>query len=209
MKSQLFTICALMLFASCEVKEQADQLKALEKCTYAIVTADSVYIAGTDARQLISNGGLNLLQAPQLAFAYMQQKMPVKATLQLQVTNNGTEEAGINNFEYKVFIKDTELLAGFIDQKVTIAPNGGTTTLPVRVDKDFYPLISSPENQKAVSEFLTSQTEKSMVVTFKIKPRFIIGTQEIEYPDFIDIQKEVTNTTLLSYLKRGNGTGSF
>jgi hypothetical protein len=202
MRHYLSIIITLILFNSCQVKEQADQLKALENCTYGIVSADSVYIAGTDARNLVANGGLNLLQAPQLAFAYMQQKMPVKATLQLQVTNNGTEEAGINKFEYKVLIKDTQILDGFIDQKIAVAPNGGTATVPVKIDKDFYPLISSQTNQQAVADFLGAQTEKTMMVTFRIKPRFIVGSQEIEYPDYIDVKKELTNTTLLSYLKK-------
>lgn len=202
MKNHLLICCLAIFFSSCEVKEQADKLKALEQCTYEIVSADSVYIAGTDASQLLSNGGLNLLQAPQLAFAYIQQKMPVKAILQLRVTNNGTQEAGINQFEYKVYIKETELITGFIDQTITVAPNGGTATVPVRIDKDFYALISSPANQEAVTGFLTSQTEKIAAVTFKIKPRFLIGNQVIEYPDYFDISKQISNTTILSYIKK-------
>ncbi|MFD2163619.1 hypothetical protein ACFSJU_14510 [Paradesertivirga mongoliensis] len=204
MRNRLVLGFMAVIFTSCEVKEQADKLKALESCTYEIVSADSVYIAGTDARQLLQNGGLNIFQAPQLAFAYMQQKMPVKAKLQLKVTNNGTEEAGINKFEYKVLIQDTEILDGFIDQQITVSPSGGTALVPVRIDKDFYPLISNQTNQQAVTNFLTSQTEQKMVVTFRIKPRFVIGTQEIEYPDFIDVKKELTNTVLLSYLKAKN-----
>lgn len=201
MKRYLILLYSSLLFTACGVKEQADQLQALEKCTYEIVSADSIYIAGTDASQLISNQGLNLYHAPQLAFAYLQQKLPLKGILQLQITNPGTEEAGINQFEYKILIKDTELLNGFIDQKTTVAPNGGTTLVPIRVDRDIYPLLSNPEYQKAVNDFLTSATEKSFIVTFKIKPGIVIGTETIPFPDYISIDKEITNTSLIQYLK--------
>ena len=197
----MFLASVLVFFAGCGIKEQADQLQALEKCTYEIVAADSVYVAGTNVNKLIENGRLNLLEAPRIAFAYLSQQIPVKAILQFKITNEGPEEAGINQFEYKVLIKDTELLSGFIDQKVTVAPNGGSTIIPVKIDKDIYPLISNTANQQTVTDFLDTRTEKSMIVTFMIKPRFEVGTQVIEYPDFIKIDKELTNTTLLSYIR--------
>jgi LEA14-like dessication related protein len=187
--------------AACGIKEQAEELQALQKCTYEIVSADSVYIAGTNISQLISNQGLNLLQAPRVAFAYMQQKMPVSGILQLKIINPGTEEAGINQFEYKVYIKDRELLSGFIDKKTTVSPNGGSAIIPIKIDKDLYPLLSDSTVQNAITQFLTSKKEETVVVTFKIKPKFIVANEVIEYPDYISIDKNITNTRLMSYLK--------
>lgn len=191
-----------MLLMACGVKEQADQLKAFEKCTYEIVSADSVYVAGTDLSRLINEGSLNLLQAPRIAIAYLQQQMPVKAILMLKITNPGSEEAAINAFEYQVSIKENELLNGFIDKKISVDPNGGSTTIPIKVDRDIYSLLSS--NQQAIMDFLTSQAEKTTMVTFRIRPSFLVGSEVIKYPDYITITKELTNTTLLSYIKRSN-----
>ncbi|MBC7914736.1 MAG: hypothetical protein H7Y07_11520 [Pyrinomonadaceae bacterium] len=202
-KYLLFLIPSLLLYA-CGVKEQAEQLQALEKCTYEIASADSVYIAGTDINTLLTPEGLNLLQTPKLAFSYLQQKMPVKAVLNLKITNNGTEEAGINQFEYKVMIKETQLLSGFINQKISVSANGGTSIVPVKVDRDIYALISDAGNQQAISNFLNTNSEKNVVIIFKIKPAFIIGTEVIQYPDYISITREVKNTTLLAYLKKNN-----
>lgn len=194
-------IIAALIISSCGVKEQAEQLKALENCSYEIVSADSVFIAGTEVSTLMANGGLNLLTAPQIAFSYLQQKMPVKGVVNLKITNSGTEEAAINQFEYLVKIKETELLKGFIDKKISVAPNGGSVIVPVKIDRDVYDLLSDSTNQKAVTQFLSSATEQNLIVTFKIKPSFVIGTETIKYPDYINIDKKLSNTSILSYFK--------
>jgi hypothetical protein len=201
MKKYFLALVATLIFAACGVKEQADQLQALEKCTYEIVAADSVYVAGTAVSKLITNEGLNLLSAPQLAFAYMQQRVPVEGILQVKITNPGSQEAGINEFEYKVKIGDVELLSGFMTEKIAIAPGGESSIVPVRIDKDVYPLLSSSANQQAIADFLSTQTEKNVLVTFKIKPGFLVGTEVVKYPDYIDIKREISNTQLISYLE--------
>src|SRR5689334_16828496 len=83
----------VMFFASCGLKDQADQLKALENCTYEIASADSVYLAGADVTSLLNSQGLDLFQAPQIAFAYFQKSMPVKGVLNVKISNKGAEDA--------------------------------------------------------------------------------------------------------------------
>ncbi|MEJ6980193.1 hypothetical protein WG906_07010 [Pedobacter sp. P351] len=200
MKRYLLAMLAPILFTACGVKDQADQLQALEKCTYEIISADSVYIAGTEVNNLITSEGLNLLQAPQLAFAYLRQRIPVKAILQVKITNPGNQTAGINAFEYKILIRETELLSGFVTEKISIDP-AGSSIIPLKVDKDVFPLLSNQENQQAVAGFLSTNTEKKVMVTFQIKPSFLIGSEVITYPDFISINKEISNTQLIAYLK--------
>jgi hypothetical protein len=192
---------ALVWLPQCSIKEQADELQALRNCKYEVVSADSLYIAGTEAKQLLTNGGLNLLEAPKVAFAYFQQRVPVKGLFNLRITNPGTEEAGINQFDYKLLIKNVELLNGSVNQQITVAPNGGTALVPILVDKDIYPLISNPANQGAVSRFFSSQVEDTVMITLKIRPGFMIADKLVQYPDYIDIQKQVTNIQIISYLK--------
>ena len=201
MKKYFLALIATVLFAACGVKEQADQLQALEKCTYEVVAADSVYIADTEASKLITSEGLNLFRTPQLAFAYLQQRVPVEGILQVKITNPGTQEAGINEFEYKVMIADVELLSGFMTEKISVAPGGESSIVPLKIDKDVYPLLSSSANQQAVADFLSTQTEKKVLVTFKIKPSFLVGAEVVKYPDYIDIKREISNVQLISYLE--------
>lgn len=202
MKLNIIFCSILLLFSSCEVKEQAERLKALEVCTYEIESVDSAYLANVDLNQLVTGGGFNLLKAPKIAFAYLNQKLPLRGIVNLKISNPGQEAAGINKFEYKVFIKSTEVFTGMIDQKINIEANGSSTVIPVRQEKDIYQLISNPGNQQAVTDFLSDTTEKTVPITFKIKPYFLLGSKEIAYPDYITIEKQLSNTTLLSYLKK-------
>lgn len=196
-------ICiSLMVLSACGVKEQADQMQALEKCEYDVVSADSVSLAGIDINKIIGTKGLNIYRAPRLAFAYMQGSVPLRGALGLKITNNGAGIAAINNFDYKILIGSTEILSGTIDKRIEVVPDGGSTFIPIKIDKDIYPLISNPENQRAVNKFLTSKTPDSTRILIKIKPRIFIGDKSIEYPSYIDIVKTFTNVELFSYLKK-------
>jgi hypothetical protein len=191
---------SVLLFVSCGINQQVDQLKALEKCKYQIASADSIYLANTDISKLISDKRFNLAAAPGLAFALLQQNVPFKARLNLQIINSGNNIAGINEFDYKVLIKDHEITSGRINQKITIEPKGGITTVPVKINSNIYPLLANSQNRKALADFLSSDSIKTAIITFKIKPTLALGGQKIEYPGFINIDKEITNKTLLSYI---------
>lgn len=190
-----------MFLSSCQLKEQADQLQALKQCTYEIISADSVYLAGMNVSDMITENGLDLISAPPLAISYLQKKMPLYAVINLKITNPGIQEAAVNQFEYKVFIKNTEITSGHFDKRISIPPNGGSSIVPVRINQDVYTLISNPVNQSAVADFLSTRVEKKAVITLKIKPTFAVGNEMIKYPDYITMDKEFSNKVLLSYLK--------
>lgn len=190
----------VLVVSSCQLKDQAEELQALKHCTYEIVSADSIYLSNINVSDLIKENKLDLINAPQLAFSYLQKKMPLNAVVNLKITNPGTQEAAINGFEYIALIKDTEITKGYFDKKISVPPNGGTTIVPVRIDQDVYPLISDPGNQSAVSDFFGSGEERKAVITLKIKPSIAIGSEMIKYPDYLTIDKSITNKRLLSYL---------
>jgi LEA14-like dessication related protein len=196
-------ICLLVLAGvSCGVEEQADQIKALENCTYEIVAIDSAYVAGTEINKLFNKGGLNLLGLPLLALSSLQQKLPFSGIVQLKITNPGAQDAGINQFKYQVYIKDMPIIDGIVSREISVPANGGTTVIPLKIEKDIYPLISSSGNQRAIADFFTTSTEKIAPFTFKLKPSFLIGDKMVEYPDYFTFQKDVSNTTMLSYLSK-------
>lgn len=194
-------ILTLLFFCGCGLKDQADQLKALENCSYAIESADSVYLARTDITDLVNNRGFDFLQAPQLALAYLQKSVPLNGILNVKITNNGQEEAGINQFEYKVLLRDTEVLSGLYSNKIQIKPQS-SVTIPITIDKDIYSYLSDRATRDSVIHFFTSTEQKSVPVTFRVKPGFLVGNEIINYPDFIDIRKDLTNVQIKEYLSR-------
>lgn len=197
----LFPALIAVTITSCQIKEQAEELQALKECTYEIVSADSVFLSNINVTRLIKNNTLDLINAPQLAFSYLQKSMPLSAVVHLKITNPGTQQAGINEFEYRVLIKETQLINGYYDKKISV-PASGSTVVPITINQDIYPLISSPQNQSAVTDFLGSTEEKQATVTLKIKPAISIGNELIKYPDYISIDQTFTNKSLMAYLSR-------
>ena len=199
MKKILFLCLVTVTLFSCGVNKQAQQIKALEKCTYVIASADQIFVAGTDIRKMINNENLNLGSLPGLALGLFRKDVPLKAKLNLEITNPTSNLASINEFEYKILINHQEVATGFVNQNVSVKP-GQTTIVPVEVNANVYPLISNRKLMDEVSKFLTAKKdgpEQKGLVTLKIKPSFMVGKGLVKYPGFITIDKEVSSKILL------------
>ena len=201
MKKAFLLIFIALVGAGCGFNQQINQLKALEHCKYHITSADSIFLANTDVSRMINTDGFNLESAPGLAFAFLQRRVPLKAKINLQITNPGRSTAGINEFEYVVMIKEQEITKGSIDQKITIPANGGVTVVPITIDQNIYPLLAKASNRKALVDFFSSQAEEKTTITLKIKPSIGIGGEKVQYPGFVDIKKDVSNKELVASLR--------
>lgn len=198
---KLGVLClAVLLISSCGINKQAQQIKALEKCTYRIVSADNIYLGGTDVKKLFNNQDFNLGSLPGLALGLLRKDVPLKARLNLEITNPSSKEASINEFEYKILINRQELANGFVNREVNVTP-GGSTTVPVDLVANLYPFVTNNKVMSEITEFLQSGKnggpEKKGLVTIKIRPSFKVGGGLVKYPGFITIDKEVSSKILL------------
>jgi hypothetical protein len=197
-KTLALCFVAITLF-SCGVNKQAQQMKALEKCTYVIASANQITVAGTDIQKVINQGGQNLGSLSGLALGLFRKNVPLKANLNLEITNPTGNEAAINEFEYKILINREEVATGFVNQNISIAP-GKTILVPVQVNANVYPLISNQKLMDEVTKFLQAgkgDPEQKGLVTLKIKPSFLVGKNLVKYPGFITIDKEISSKILL------------
>lgn len=192
-------IVALVL-ASCGISRQTQQLKALEKCDYKIVSANNITVAGTDVRKLINEKSVNLANIPSLALGYLRKDIPLKANLMVEITNPSTTVAAINNFDYIIQINQQELVNGTVNQRVQIDA-GQSARVPVQLNVNIYQFLSN--NNKMlddISAFLGTAgngNEKKGLVTLKIRPSIMVGGQLVKYPSYITINKEVSSKMLL------------
>ena len=189
----LFTLVT-WLIASCTLDKQAKALRALEKCRYEFVSADSVFLAGTDVNKMIANGRVDVSQLPGVALGFLGGDIPLSGILNVRVTNPGSNLAGIQQFAYKVLVEGREVLDGVSDLPIEV-PAGETAVVPVRLRTNVYKFLSDRETLNKLLTFIQSarngdSTEK-VNLTFKIKPTLALGNKEINYPGYIDIDKEV------------------
>lgn len=195
MKKIILLCFAAVTILGCGVNKQAQQIKALERCTYKVLSASNLTVAGTDVKKLVDNQDFNIGSLPALAFGLLRKDVPMRATLNLEITNPTGDLAAINQFDYKVLINNQELVDGFVNQQVSI-PSGQSIVVPVALNVNVYQFISNQKVMSEISDFLKGGDRKGLV-TLKIKPSIMIGGTVVKYPGYITIDKEFSSKILL------------
>lgn len=180
-------------FVSVRCGRQISQARTLGDCKFSLAGTDSIYLAGVDVRQLRNIRELSeLTRYPQLGLALLRQNIPLDANVMLDISNPTNKLAAINQLEYRILLRETELANGFINQRIEVQPNGGRTRLPVHLRTNAYQLIADDRSRDAFIELVQNlagqANAKPSVVTIKVKPQ--------GFPSFITFEQPVTSTTL-------------
>lgn len=196
----LLLLALPLVFSQCSVNQQISQAKALANCKYTIASADSVFLAGTDIRQLQFRSLDDLTRYPRLATGLLLRNVPLSARINLNVMNPTGKMAGINQFEYRILLAGQELFNGFLNQPIEIQP-GGQIKVPIRLTTNAYQLISDNNTRDAFVQLVqnlsgAANTQPSRL-TIKIKPTLALGNKEVNYPGYITIEQEINNKTIL------------
>lgn len=196
----LGVLLVLFFMTSCGIDRQAKELRALEKCKYELVSADSVFLAGTDVRQLIESRRVDVSRLPGVALGFLSGNVPLSAILNVQVTNPTNTLAGIGQFSYIIEVEGHQIIDGTSDLPVRV-PAGETVVVPVKLQGNMYALLSNQEVlQRVVGYMQTLQSGASagpVNMAIKIKPTLALGNTAIDYPGFITINRRVDPAALL------------
>lgn len=197
---QLILACFIVLgLGSCGINKQAQQIKALEKCDYRLTDATNITIAGADVKKIIQSGATSSINFPGLALGLLRKDIPLRAKLNLEITNPSSSLASINNFDYIVLINKQEIFNGTVDQSVSVGA-GQTAQVPVQLNANIYQFLTDNKMLDDIGAFISGATngsEKKGLVTLKIRPSIKIGGGLVKYPGYITIDKEVSSKILL------------
>lgn len=197
----LVLISLPLLFSRCARNGQLSQAKALGQCRYTIASADSIYLAGIDVRQLRKIEDINPARYPRLATGLLTRNVPLDARLNIDITNPTNKLAGINQLEYRILLAGQELFNGFLNQRIEVQPGGGRTRVPVRLNTNAYQLLTDDKTREAFTQLVqnlsgNTGTQPSKL-TIKIKPTLDLFGKQVNYPGYITIDQDVTNKILL------------
>lgn len=200
MKQKVLIFLLTIGLFGCGINKQAQQIKALENCTYKITGINQVTVAGTDVKNLIEQQNFSLGSLPGVALGLLRKDIPLRANLNLEISNPSGNLAAINQFEYKILVNNTDLAEGSVNQNVSIA-QGQTVTVPVQMITNVYNLLSNGnvlnDVMKAAQRGSSAKDEKLGLLTIKIKPTFMLGNTPVKYPGFITINKDISSRILL------------
>lgn len=196
-KSTLLIIGMLILLVqACGLSQQKNAMKNLANCKYELVGIDSLTLAGADLQQLLNRDQIDLAKIPAIAFGYLNKNLPLKAALQVEITNPTKHLAGVKEFEYIIQLDRTELLNGISTLPVSV-PGQTTVVAPLRLETNIYKLIADANNQQRILQFFdNSNANTSVNLTIKVKPTIDLGNQVINYPGYVSIEKKLDKASL-------------
>jgi len=196
MKRSTFFSILLFLFISCNIGQQAKEIKTLTDCQYSLKDVSNIYISGTNVMETVKRNEFSLGSIPSLALGFISKNIPMKADLSVEITNPTNNSAAINYFDYEILLNDHLFTEGTIDQRVKINASS-TTEVIVPISTNVYKFLINDSVRNNIEEFLKAaqnQTEATAIVTLRIKPAIYVGDNIVKYPGFIDVKKELSSS---------------
>ena len=191
MKIQLsiFILCAILLFSSCSVLEQAQNVQRFIECEFTLDNIHVVEIGGIKVSALKSPDDIGFLGMMSLTNQLFSGSLPAKLTIDLKASNNNSSMASIAGMEWKILMKEEDFLAGEINELIEVQPNS-STVFPVHVNLDILQLFQS-ETLPQLLNFVFSDNKaeelKKMGVGVQIKPYYRVGSVIQKYPGYLNI----------------------
>ena len=195
-------IAAMMLItSSCSVLEQASELSRLSKCEFRLKNVQDPTLAGIGISNIDSVDDLGLMDYARITSAIASNDLPLSFLLNVESRNPNTKVAAMNRMSWILYIDDIEMTSGMVDQRVEIPANGGSSTIPVNINVNLMDALQG-ESGEALLNFgfnIAGSGEKPTRILMKLKPTIYVGSNEIEYPGYINVKTEFTSGSANSY----------
>jgi len=192
MKKLLLFASAVLLMNACSI---LTELAAFTKCEFRLHSLQEPEVCGIDVSRKSSWSDFSFMEGQAVAGQLLQKRLPFEITVNVEVRNPGTSLAAVNSIQWIAFIDDLQLAQGTVSQRVEVPPSGGLSMIPIRIQADLIDYLEG-DNPRAMLNFalnLVNAGDQASQVTLKIKPSILIGTQEIQYPDYFNITKEFSS----------------
>jgi len=190
MKKFIALLGLIVCFFSCDVAKQLAGTYALTQCKYDFNSITGLSLAGINLQNVNSISSLNPLAAANLlaAFASPNGSLPLNFTLNLDVSNSGTQTAILNNTNYILEIDGIEMTQGLVNQQLRIE-SGSKSGLPIAMAFDLKKVLSgqSLDAIKNLAFNFAGIGNSASNVKVKLKPSFIVNGSVVSLPDYIPV----------------------
>lgn len=198
----LLTIVAV--FSQCSVSRQMKEAKTFGDCKYAVSSVDSIYLAGTDVRELRNIRSIkdfDPTKYPALGLALLRKKVPLDLRVNLDINNPTNSLAAINQLEYLVSLSGSEVFKGVLNRRIEVYPGTGSTVVPIQLSTNAYDLLMNGDTRDVFISMIQSLSGKSDTkparLTIKVKPTLSVGDKQVNYPGYITFEQDITSSMVL------------
>lgn len=192
MRKLLLFAIAILFLNSCSM---LSELAAFTKCEFRLHSLQEPEACGINLNQHSSWSDFTFMEGQAVVAQLLQKRLPFEITVNIEARNPGATLAAVNSIQWIAFIDELQLAQGTVSERVEIPPEGGISQIPIRVRADLFDYLEG-DNPRAMLDFalnLVNASDQSSQVSLKIKPSVLIGTQEVQYPDYFTISKEFSS----------------
>ena len=193
-KTLVLIILTLFTLGGCAALKQFTQMETFSKCQFRLASVENVSVSDISMQGVTKMSDINVMDLLKLKGALSGGALPLKLTLNLEVKNPNSSSAGMNKFEWLLYIDDNQLTSGMLEKRVEIGPNGAVGTVPLAIEVDLKKVLSGKtlDSMLNLAMNIAGEGTKPTRLTVKMKPSILVGSQELEYPDYVTVSHEFT-----------------
>ena len=182
---KILSIAVVVLLSACAIKK----MKAFSNCEFKLDKVNNVTVAGVNIDPT-GKRKLTLPDALAIAASLSQKKLPVSLDLNIDGKNPNNIDAKMVRFDWKIKVKDDEVLRGAVNNDITLSANSNSV-FDFKSDFDLFPAVEkySMNELKEVLDNAFDSEGNPKDLKFFMKPYLSIGKVNIPYPGYIEITK--------------------
>ena len=189
MKRFLVLFVITIIFSSCDVMKQVEQMGMLTKCDFRLKTVENTNLAGVNIQQIQKLSDLSFLDAGRISAAMTGKELPLAFTLNVEARNPNASPASMQRIDWILLIDDIEMANGTNNQQIMIPANSGTIIIPLQIRSDLKKSLAG-KSGNAILNFafnLAGASNTPSRITLKAKPTILIGSFPLAYPGYITV----------------------
>ncbi len=182
----------LILASGCSI---LSELTVFSKCEFSFHSAQSPSVCGIDISNRHSFSDFSFLDGQVILGNLLRETLPFGITANVEVKNPGATTAAVHSIQWIAFIDDVQVAQGAVKDRMEVAPGGGISMIPIRIQTDLFNYMEG-DNPQTMLNFalnLMDAGNQPTRLSMKIKPIVIIGGQSVNYPGYFTITKEFSS----------------
>jgi hypothetical protein len=189
-----FLSLSLLTLGGCAALKQFAEMNSFSKCQFRLASVEGTTLADVPIQGIKKISDINLMDMVKLRGVFSGGALPVHFILNLEVKNPNSSSAGMNKFQWLLYMDDTHLTSGLLEKRVEIGPNGAVGNVPLAVTLDLRKVLSGKtlDSMMNLALNIAGEGTKPTRLTIKIKPSILVAGQELEYPDYVTVSHEFT-----------------
>lgn len=164
----------------------------LTQCQFRLASVDQVSLSGIPLQGTMSLSDIDPMDLLKLRAAFTSNSLPLQFTVNVEAKNPNNSPAGMSRMEWILFIDGNRMTSGMLEKPVQIPGGGGTGDFPLVMNLNLLESLSGKTFNSMVNLALNIAGEgaKPTHVTLQVKPSIMVGSQSLDYPDYITVNRD-------------------